>query len=101
MSTERPASPAWTRTPAGPWPLTLLATGATALCAVPLVYLTIRVLSGGPAPVERWLLRERTAELTVTTVALAAAVIIGSVVLGVATAWATTRVRLPAVYYYR
>ena len=74
----------------------MLATGAAALCSVPLVYLTIRVLSGGPAAIERWLLRQRTVELTVTTVALAAAVIIGSLLLGVATAWATTRVRLPA-----
>jgi iron(III) transport system permease protein len=74
----------------------VLATGAAAVCVVPLVYLTIRVLAGGPEAIERWLLRERTVELTVTTVALAVAVIVGSLLLGVATAWATTRVRLPA-----
>lgn len=74
----------------------MLAVGATVLCTVPLVYLTVRVLAGGPAALDRWLLRQRTVDLAVTTVALAAAVIIGSLLLGVATAWATTRVRLPA-----
>lgn len=76
--------------------LTLLAIGAAALCAVPLVYLAVRVLSGGSAAIERWLVRQRTVDLTLTTVALATAVIAGSLLLGVATAWATTRVRLPA-----
>jgi iron(III) transport system permease protein len=96
VSIDRRPFPARTRSPAGPPLLALLATGAAALCAVPLVYLTIRVLSGGPEAIERWLLRERTVELTVTTVALAATVIVGSLLLGVATAWVTTRVRLPA-----
>ncbi|HEY5980947.1 MAG TPA: iron ABC transporter permease [Microlunatus sp.] len=68
---------------------------ATALCAVPLVYLVVRVLSGGPAAIERWLARQRTLELAATTTALAVAVIIGSLLLGIATAWATTRIRLP------
>lgn len=68
---------------------------ATVLCAVPLIYLVIRLLSGGPATLQRWLLRERTAELTLTTLALVAAVIVGTIVLGTATAWATTRLQLP------
>lgn len=96
MSADRRRFPGGTRSPAGPPLLAVLATGAAAVCAVPLVYLTLRVLAGGPEAIERWLLRERTVELTVTTVALAAAVIAGSLLVGVATAWATTRVRLPA-----
>ena len=96
MIIDRGAHPTRTRLAPGPGLLAVLATGAAALCSVPLVYLTIRVLSGGPSAIERWLLRQRTVDLTVTTVALAAAVIIGSLLLGVATAWATTRVRLPA-----
>lgn len=85
---------------AGPGLLALLATGAAALCAVPLVYLAVRVLSGGPAAIERWLLRQRTVDLTITTIALATVVIIGALVLGVATAWATTRIRLPAPRFW-
>lgn len=84
------------RSRAGPGLLAVLATASAVLCAVPLLYLAVRVLSGGPAAVERWLVRQRTVELTITTVALATAVIIGALLLGVATAWATTRVRLPA-----
>ena len=47
MSIDRRRFPARTRSPAGPPLLAVLATGAAALCAVPLVYLTIRVLAGG------------------------------------------------------
>lgn len=83
------------RSPTHPGLLAVLAVAATALCAVPLAYLVVRVLSGGPAAVQRWLLRERTLDLTLTTMALAAAVVVGTVVLGTATAWATTRLRLP------
>ena len=73
----------------------MLAVSATALCSVPLVYLVVRVAAGGTAAIDRWLLRERTLDLALTTIGLTVAVIAGSVALGTATAWATTRVRLP------
>lgn len=82
-----------TRPPA--W-LVALAAPVTAICAIPLVYLAVRAFSGGPAALERWLFRSRTLELTGRTLLLTAVVVVGCLLLGTATAWAITRISLPA-----
>jgi iron(III) transport system permease protein len=69
--------------------------GFVALLAfVPLAYLVVRALEGGLDAFGP-LLRARTLELTLSTLALCLAVIIGAVGLGVPLAWLTTRTDLP------
>ena len=75
--------------------LSIAALLAAAAVVLPLVYLAIRALSGGP---DAWdvLARERMLELVVRTVGLVAAVTAGAVALGVPLAWLVTRTDLPA-----
>jgi iron(III) transport system permease protein len=78
------------RPPAALW---LLAAAVTAVLALPLVYLVVRVL-GAADPLEV-LGRPRTLGLVLRTVALTAAVTTAASVLGVGTAWLVTRTDLP------
>jgi iron(III) transport system permease protein len=77
-------------------PLVLLAVaaGLGVLAAVPLVYLLLRAVSGGPEAIDA-LLRPRTVELLLATLALALSVAAGAVALGLPLAWLTTRTDLP------
>ena len=76
----------------------MLAAGAAlaALAALPLVYLVVRAGQAGGDRVVDVLTRPRTWELALNTVLLVVAVCLGCLVLGVATAVAVARVRLPA-----
>ncbi len=78
-------------------PATLLGVAllVVALATIPLVYLVLRALDGGTDALAP-LLRPRTVELLVSTIALGAAVTIGAVGLGVPLAWLTIRTDLPA-----
>ncbi len=78
-----------------PLPLLALA-GLVALVAlVPVVYLALRALDGGMDAIAP-LVRVRTLELTVSTLTLGVAVIVGSVGLGLPLAWLPVRTDLPA-----
>ncbi len=78
-----------------PWPLLAVAAAVAALALVPLAYLVLRAFDGGPGALES-LLRPRTLELVISTLALGLAVIVGAVSLGVPLAWLTVRTDLPA-----
>ncbi|MBA2551041.1 MAG: iron ABC transporter permease [Nocardioidaceae bacterium] len=65
------------------------------LVAIPLVYLVVRTSEAGWADVEPLLLRGRTLELAVNSLALAASVAAGCLLIGVPTAWLITRADLP------
>ena len=70
--------------------------GVAALALAPIVQLVVRAGSDGWDQALRIIVRPRTAQLLGTTVALAAVVGLGTLVLGIAVAYASTRVRLPA-----
>jgi iron(III) transport system permease protein len=72
-----------------------LVVGLALLAAIPLVYLLLRAASGGPEALDA-LLRQRTMELVLSTMALALSVAAGATVLGVPLGWLTTRTDLPA-----
>jgi iron(III) transport system permease protein len=78
-----------------PWPLLGVAGGVAALALVPLAYLALRALGGSTGALDA-LLRPRTLELVASTLALAGAVIVGAVLIGVPLAWLTVRSDLPA-----
>ncbi|WP_292899243.1 ABC transporter permease subunit [Microbacterium sp.] len=77
------------------------ATLVAAAVAAPLVQLVVRVAAGDPAAVAAVVFRPRTLDLLLATVAITLATAAGALVLGVATAWALTRVRLPARALWR
>lgn len=68
----------------------------TAIAAIPLVYLVVRLAEADPTAVSDALLRERTLTLAGTSLALSVTVAIGCLALGVPAGWALARVRLPA-----
>ncbi len=78
-----------------PLALLLVAVTVASLALVPLAYLVTRALEGG-TDVLGPLLRQRTLELAISTLALGLAVIVGAVGLGVPLAWLTVRTDLPA-----
>lgn len=78
-----------------------VATLVAAAVAAPLVQLVVRVASGDPATVAGVIFRPRTLDLLVATVGITVATAAGALVVGVATAWALTRVRLPARALWR
>ncbi|MEJ8281645.1 ABC transporter permease [Pseudonocardia spirodelae] len=71
------------------------AVAVAACAALPLVWLVVRVAGADPDRVAALLLRERTLTLVVNSAVLVAAVSLGCLVLGLATAAALVRVRLP------
>ncbi len=70
--------------------------GVAALALAPIVQLVVRAGSDGWDQALRIIVRPRTAQLLGNTVALAAVVGLGTLVLGIVVAYASTRVRLPA-----
>lgn len=83
----RPAPPAW---------LLVLAGLCAATAAIPLVYLVARTTDAGFAELADTLLRARVLQLALNSVLLAAAVTLTCLVVGTASAWVLTRVRIPA-----
>lgn len=79
-----------------PRPLVVLAVIACAIASIPLLYLLVRVGSSGLDELTMVLGRQRIPQLLGNTVALAAAVTISCVALGVPTAFLLTRSRLRA-----
>ncbi|MBB5643267.1 ABC transporter permease [Cryobacterium roopkundense] len=77
------------------WLLVLAALCASA-AAIPLVYLVVRTSEAGLAELLDTLLRPRVLQLTLNSVLLAASVTVSCLILGTASAWVLTRVRLPA-----
>jgi iron(III) transport system permease protein len=86
------------RAPRPPRALVLAAAAAAAVTLVPLVYLLVRVWSGGWAGVVDVLSRPRTWETIVTSVSLAGVVVLACLAVGLPTAWLLARTRLPAVW---
>ena len=80
--------------------LFLGAVGAGA-AALPLAYLVVRLFQADPADVVGTLFRERTLRLALTTLGLSITVAVASLLIGIPTAWALTRVRLPALGLWR
>jgi iron(III) transport system permease protein len=65
------------------------------IAAIPLGYLVLRIAQSDPERVLASLWRTRTAELAVQSLGLSITVAIGCLAIGIPTAWAITRVRLP------
>lgn len=78
-----------------PWPLLAIAAVVALAALIPLIYLALRALDGGLDALAP-LARARTLELTISTLALGLAVVVGSVGLGLPLAWLTVRTDLPA-----
>ena len=70
-------------------PLLLIAAAvvSVAVAAIPLLYLLVRTSSAGWNAVLEALLRDRTLETTITSVALVTLVIVGCLLIAVPTAW--------------
>lgn len=68
---------------------------AAAVALLPVAYLLVRAVSAGWPAVAAAVWRERTLWLVLRSLALAGAVTVTAVVVGVALAWLTTRARLP------
>ena len=77
-----------------PWPLLLAGLAIAFLAILPLAYLIVRAL-GADASALDLVFRPRTAQVAVSTVALALLVGAGTVAVGVPLAWLTTRTDLP------
>ena len=68
---------------------------------LPVVYIVIRATERGWEPIEATLLRQRTLELLLRSLGLAAAVTAASLVLGVGGAWLVARTDLPGRRFWR
>ena len=77
------------------WLLSLAALCAAA-AAIPLIYLVVRTSEAGLTELVDTLMRPRVLQLTLNSIMLAAAVTASTLLLGTASAWVLTRVRLPA-----
>jgi iron(III) transport system permease protein len=75
--------------------LLLAAAAVAAVAAIPLGYLLLRASQAGGDAVLAVLARERTWQLALNSVVLVLLVSLGCLVLGIATAWLVTRIRLP------
>lgn len=80
-----------------PWALLVPACLAGALALLPLGYLAVRALERGPGFAWDVVTTEGTAQLMGRSLALAAAVVLACLVLGISLAWLTTRTTLPGV----
>ncbi|WP_051479232.1 iron ABC transporter permease [Arthrobacter sp. H5] len=76
--------------------LVVVAAGCAAVAAIPLAYLVARAAEVDAADIAETLLRPQVLRLTLNSVLLAAAVTVACLVLGTASAWVLTRVKLPA-----
>lgn len=81
--------------------LVALAAAAALVAAIPLGYLVLRIAQSDPGRLVAALWRPRTLELAANSLALAVAVAVGCLVIGIPTAWAITRLRLPAPGLWR
>ncbi|MBD0292767.1 MAG: iron ABC transporter permease [Jiangellaceae bacterium] len=68
---------------------------AAAVAVLPLFYLVVRALEGGPVELLQLLWRERTLRLAARSLGLTAVVTALCLVIGISLAWLTTRARLP------
>lgn len=78
-----------------PWWLFAVAAGCAAAAAIPLVYLIVRALDAGIAVSVATLWRPRVFDLALNSITLAVAVTVTCLVVGTASAWVLTRVRIP------
>ncbi len=83
------------RSSGAPGWLVALAAVCAAAAAIPLVYLVARTLDAGAEGAIATLWRPRVLELALNSVVLAAAVTVSCLLLGTASAWVLTRVRIP------
>ena len=75
--------------------LVVCAVVAASVAAIPLVYLAVRTGEAGLGALLDTIARPRVAQLTVNSLALAAAVTVSCLALGTAVAWVLTRLRVP------
>lgn len=71
------------------------------VAAIPLGYLVVRLTQADPQRVLAALLRDRTFELAANSLGLSLTVAAGCLVIGIPTAWAITRLKLPAPALWR
>jgi len=71
------------------------------VAAIPLGYLVVRLAQADPERVLAALVRDRTVELAANSLGLSLMVAVGSLVIGIPTAWAITRLKLPAPALWR
>ena len=83
-------------------PLLLIAAAvvSVAVAAIPLLYLVVRTSSAGWNAVVEALLRDRTVETTITSVALVTLVIVGCLLIAVPTAWLLARTNIPGRAFF-
>jgi len=83
-------------------PLLLIAAAivSVAVAAIPLLYLLVRTSSAGWNAVVEALLRDRTFETTITSVALVTLVIVGCLLIAVPTAWLLARTNIPGRAFF-
>ncbi|MEC7591073.1 MAG: iron ABC transporter permease, partial [Actinomycetota bacterium] len=83
-------------------PLLLIAAAvvSVAVAAIPLLYLLVRTSSAGWNAVVEALLRDRTLETTITSVALVTLVIVGCLLIAVPTAWLLARTNIPGRAFF-
>ncbi len=77
------------------------ATVPALVAAIPLGYLVLRLSQSDPERLMASLLRARTFELAANSLGLSLTVAVGSLLIGVPTAWALTRLKLPAPGLWR
>jgi iron(III) transport system permease protein len=82
-------------TPRPPRALTSAAAVSALLALVPLLYLLVRVIDAGPEKVADALLRPRTLETVLTSVALMGVVVLACLVVGIPVAWLLARSDVP------
>ena len=83
-------------------PLLLIAAAivSVAVAAIPLLYLLARTSSAGGNAVVEALLRDRTLETSITSVALVTLVIVGCLLIAVPTAWLLARTNIPGRAFF-
>lgn len=81
--------------------LVVAATLPALVAAIPLGYLVVRLAQADPQLVVAALLRDRTLELAANSLGLSLTVAAGCLLLGVPTAWAITRLKLPVAPLWR
>ena len=77
-----------------PRPLIAAAVVSACLALIPLAYLIVRVISAGPAKITESLLRARTWETTITSLALMVVVILGCLIIAIPAASLVTRTNI-------
>lgn len=81
--------------------LVVAATVPALVAAIPLGYLVLRLAQADPDPLIAALVRDRTVELAANSLALSVTVAVGCLLIGIPTAWAIIRLKLPAPALWR